>query len=57
MTLVALAEKNCDFDGSGKILHQIREQIAALLAPKATLDPPSPSPDFRSALWTHRLVI
>jgi hypothetical protein len=31
-------QKSCDFDGFGKILHQIRQKIAALLATKATLD-------------------
>src|SRR5437016_3767007 len=34
MTWAPSLQKNCDFDGSGKILHQIREQIAALLAPQ-----------------------
>jgi len=30
-------KKKCDFDSAGKVLHQMRQKIAALSAPKATL--------------------
>jgi len=29
-------QKKCDFDSAGKVLHQMRQKIAALSAPKAS---------------------
>jgi hypothetical protein len=51
-------QKICDFDSLGKMLHQIREWIAALLTPKVTLNTPSSSPDFpirtnKQNRWRH----
>jgi len=38
--------KRCEFDSLGKMLRRIREWIAALSAPAATLDIPLSLPDF-----------
>jgi hypothetical protein len=38
MRLAAAVRNTCEFESLGKILHQIRKWIAALLAPKSPLN-------------------